>query len=131
MVTPLRRLLTVAKNIVTGSQDSGFEALRDFARADVNAEVRVFLGGETLNCNLRDVSISGALLVPDCGMEKGAVFELELDSIPGRVEAEVMRLTDAGAGIRFANHSIGVLVAGWSRGTSSGAMAVGSGGNRR
>ncbi len=131
MVTPFRRMLLGFRNFAAGLGRETFESQRDFVRADVNTEVRVFFQGHSLEARLLDVSISGAMLQPASGMEVGAELELELPNIPGRVEAKVMRLTNDGAGVRFLNPGIGVLIAGWSRGTSTQASFAPAGSGRR
>jgi hypothetical protein len=119
MVTPFRRILFGIRNLVAGLGRETFESQRDFVRADVDTEVTVFFEGRVHEARLLDVSISGAMLQPIDSMTVGAVLELELPKLPGRVEAKVMRLTHGGVGIRFLNPGIGVLIAGWSRGTST------------
>jgi len=118
MVTPFRRILIALRNLAAGRDAGSYESLRDFARTDVDVEIMIFLDGQSVAGRMRDVSISGAMLESELEFRVGAVLELELPSIPGRVGAKVMRLTDGGAGVRFSNHSTGVLIAGWSRGTT-------------
>ena len=118
MVTPLRRILHSLKGLAVGSGNNTRAQRRDFSRALVDTKVTVFFENATFEGLLRDISISGAMLEVDCGMQVGSRLELELQSIPGRVRAEVVRLTANGAGIRFSNSGSGVLIAGWSRGTS-------------
>jgi len=99
---------------------------RDFARAEVDAKVTVFFKSQTFEVRMRDVSISGAMLVPDCGMRVGAELELELPNMPGRAQAVVKRLSDGSVGVKFVNPNVGVIVAGWSRGTSATSMMAAS-----
>ncbi|MDA1101901.1 MAG: PilZ domain-containing protein [Proteobacteria bacterium] len=129
MVAPLRRILLGLKSLATGRSDSPLEGRRDFARAAVDAKVTIFFENRTFDGRLRDVSISGAMLEPDCGMRIGADLELELPSISGRVQARVIHLSVNGVGVRFTNPSIGVLIAGWSRGTSAMSVVPASGGS--
>ena len=130
MVTPLWRILLGLKDLATGSGNTSLERQRGFTRADVNAEVTIFFDDRSFDGRLRDVSISGAFLEPDCGMGVGAELELELPNIVGRVQARVIHQSDSGVGVRFNNPSIGVLIAGWSRGTSAAAVAPAPGGVR-
>lgn len=119
MVKPLWRLLNRLVGKVTHSQRGAFERQRDFSRADVDAKVTIFIEGRTFRGRLHDVSISGAVLEPNCGLNIGDELEMELPNIPGRVKAQVMRLLDDRIGVRFSSPGVGVLIAGWSRGTST------------
>ena len=119
MVKPFGRFLNRLFEKATNSQRAAFEKQRDFSRAHVDAKVTIFLEGRTFQGRLHDVSISGAMLEPNCGLNIGNELELELPNIPGRVTAQVMRLLDDRIGVRFSNPGVGVLIAGWSRGTST------------
>ncbi len=119
MVKPLWRLLNRLVGKVTQSQRAAFERQLDFSRADVDAKVTIFIEGRTFRGRLHDVSISGAVLEPNCGLNIGDELEMELPNIPGRVKAQVMRLLDDRIGVRFSSPGVGVLIAGWSRGTST------------
>ena len=131
MATPFRRILLGFRSFAEGLGRETFESQRDFARTDVNTEVTVFYQGQSLEARLLDVSISGAMLQPAPLLKIGAVLELELPNIPGRVEAKVMRLTSGGVGVRFLTPGIGVLIAGWSRGTSATPVMATAGSGRR
>ena len=124
MVKPLWRMISWLAGHIATSQKAAFERRRDFSRAAVDTEVSIFLVGRTFRGRLHDVSISGAMLEPDCSLRVGDELALELPNIPGRVKARVMRLVDDKIGVRFLNPGIGVLIAGWSRGTSSVQMAA-------
>ena len=119
MVKPLWRLLNRLVGKVTHSQRAAFERQRDFSRADVDAKVTIFIEGRTFRGRLHDVSISGAMLEPNCRLNIGDELEMEFPNIPGRVKAQVMRLLDDRIGVRFSSSGVGVLIAGWSRGTST------------
>ena len=119
MVKPLRRLLGRIFEMVVSSRHAAFERQRDFSRASVDAKVTIFLEGRTFQGCIHDVSISGAMLEPNCGLDVGDELEFELPNIPGRVTAQAMRLLDDRIGVRFSNPGVGVLIAGWSRGTST------------
>ncbi len=126
MVAPLRRLLLGLKNLTAAPRENALDWQRDFSRAEVDARVTVFFESQTFEARMRDVSISGAMLVPDCGMRVGAELELELPNMPGRVQALVKRSSDGSAGVQFVNPNIGVMIAGWSRGTTATAMMAAS-----
>lgn len=119
VVTPSMRIIHGLKDIAAGARESFLRRKRVFARADVDTKVTVFFQDRAFEGRLRDVSISGAMLEPDFGMDVGAELELELPNISGRVKAQVMRLSENGAGVKFSNPNIGILIAGWSRGTSA------------
>ncbi|MDP6875087.1 MAG: PilZ domain-containing protein [Alphaproteobacteria bacterium] len=119
MVTPFRRILIALQDLVAGGKADPFESLRDFARSDVDVEIKIFFAGKSDVGRMRDVSMSGAMVESELEFPVGAVMELELPAIPGRVGAEVVWVTDDGTGIRFQNRSSGLLIAGWSRGTST------------
>ncbi len=99
MVKPLWRLLNRLVGKVTHSQRAAFERQLDFSRADVDAKVTIFIEGRTFRGRLHDVSISGAVLEPNCGLNIGDELEMELPNIPGRVKAQVMRLLDDRIGV--------------------------------
>lgn len=130
MVAPLRRILLRLRNLAMSPKGSPLPGRRGFSRAEVDAEVTVFFQDQTFEGRLRDVSISGAMLEPDCGMDTGAELELELPSISGRVQAMVIHRSGDGVGVQFSNPSIGILIAGWSRGTSATAVTPSSGETR-
>ncbi|MBT4043548.1 MAG: PilZ domain-containing protein [Rhodospirillaceae bacterium] len=126
MVAPLRRMLLGLKNLAVGSKETKLHWRRDFARADVAGEVSIIFENQTFDGRLCDVSISGAMLVPDFGAPVGAEIELELPNIPGRVQALVKRRSENSVGVQFANPNIGIIIAGWSRGTTPSSMMAAS-----
>ena len=127
MITPLRHLFSLLLGRKSAGRNAAFEGQRDYSRAEVNAKVTIFLEGRTFQGQLRDVSISGAMLEPHCDLVVGDSLELELANIPGRVQAQVMRLVDEKIGVRFTTPGVGVLIAGWSRGTSTATLPAGGG----
>jgi hypothetical protein len=106
--------------------ETALDCRRDFARAEVETKVTVFFENQTFDGCLRNVSVSGAMLAPDRGMRLGAELELELPNIPGRVRARVKWLSHDGVGVHFDNPNVGVMIAGWSRGTTATSMMAAS-----
>ncbi len=115
----LSRIVTELLGRIAASRLAAHEKRRDFTRAVVDSKVTIFLEGRTFRGRIHDVSISGAMLEPHCGLSVGDEIELELPNIPGRVQAQVMRRVKDKIGVRFSSPGVGVLIAGWSRGTSS------------
>ena len=90
-----------------------------FMCTEVDAMVTVSFENRIFEGYLHNVSISGALLETNCGLRVGAELGLELANIPGFLKARVTRLSANGAGVQFANPNVGVMIAGWSRGTTA------------
>lgn len=124
MVTPLWPKFTKLGGCIAASLNAVGRGRREFSRAVVDTKVTIYLQGRTFQGRLRDVSISGAMLEPGCGLAVGDEMDLELPHIPGRVKARVMRRVNDAIGVRFLNRGVGVLIGGWSRGTSTPGVAA-------
>ena len=119
MVVLLRRILLGLKNLAAGPRGTSLYRRRDFMRTEVDAMVTVSFENRIFEGYLHNVSISGALLETNCGLRVGAELGLELANIPGFLKARVTRLSANGTGVQFANPNVGVMIAGWSRGTTA------------
>ena len=91
---------------------------RRYDRHAVQFSVRLQAGGQTYECNMRDVSPSGALLVDAPELTIGTLAQLEIPQIALTTSARVVRRTELGIGVEFSKDGIGAIVAGWARGQS-------------
>jgi len=95
---------------------------RRHGRSDVDVGVQVTLAGATFDARLSDVSISGALLACERSLPPGSHIDITLPQIPVPVAAVVVRNRGRMSGIRFDDPNNGLLIAGWSRGTTPAAL---------
>ncbi|GGE64159.1 hypothetical protein GCM10011317_22000 [Niveispirillum cyanobacteriorum] len=91
---------------------------RRYDRHAVQFPVRIQAGGEGHECNMRDVSPSGAMLVDAPDLTIGTLLQLEIPQIALTANARVVRRTELGIGIEFSKEGIGAIVAGWAKGQS-------------
>lgn len=91
---------------------------RRYDRHAVQFGVRLLTAGHTYDCNMRDVSPSGALLMDAPDLTIGTLVQLEISQIALTASARVVRRTELGIGIEFSKDGIGAIVAGWARGQS-------------
>jgi len=91
---------------------------RRYDRHAVQFGVRLLAAGRTYDCNMRDVSPSGALLVDAPDLTIGTLVQLEISQIALTTSARVVRRTELGIGIEFSKDGVGAIVAGWARGQS-------------
>ncbi|MFV3128461.1 PilZ domain-containing protein [Niveispirillum sp. KHB5.9] len=91
---------------------------RRFDRHAVQFGIRLQAGGQTYDCDMRDVSPSGALLVDAPNLPIGTMTVLEIPQIALSTDARVVRRTELGIGIEFSRDGVGAIVAGWAKGLS-------------
>ncbi len=115
----LRQLL---RRLVPGLGVSPHRDRRRHGRSDVDVGVTVSHAGDTFAGRLSDVSISGALLACDRALDTGSSIQITLPQIPVPVAAMVVRSRGLMAGIRFDDPNYGLIIAGWSRGSTPSAM---------
>lgn len=90
---------------------------RQYARSKVRTEVVVAVHGQRVPGYIQDVSISGALLTVPLSLQIGDGLSLEIERLSMPIAATVVRLTGEDFGLAFDDPGIGVLFAGWSRGS--------------
>lgn len=90
---------------------------RRYARAQVRMEVIVDAHGQRVAGSVRDVSISGTLLTVDMPLAIGDAVSIEIERLSMPIKAKVVRLSGDDFGLAFVDPGVGVLFAGWSRGS--------------
>jgi hypothetical protein len=115
MVFDFRRMLRDVPKLF-GSSD--VVERRRYSRADVDFDIEIERDGEQMGARIFDVSISGALLSPERALKIGDRIVIRLPQISTPVEARVVRANGGMFGIQFEDAAEGVVVAGWSRGSS-------------
>lgn len=117
MFASLIRLFGLERASSTSAVASGAER-RSYARAQVRVDVVVTYNGQQTVGQLRDVSISGAMLAVDLSLTVGDRLQLAFGRLDAPVQASVVRVMENGLGLAFDDPGIGVLLAGWSRGAT-------------
>lgn len=91
---------------------------RSFTRDAVDTDVVLTVGPTRYECQMRDVSPSGAFLSPALAAEIGEEGMLNLPNVAIETPVRIVRRTPDGVGVEFVRDNIGAIIAGWSRGQS-------------
>jgi hypothetical protein len=106
------------EQITAAETEEGVMERRAYARAQVSFDVVVRLGARRVTGQLRDVSISGAMLSVALPLKMGDQVQLTIERLDAPIQAKVVRRSGGCFGLAFDDPGIGVLLAGWSRGAS-------------
>jgi hypothetical protein len=91
---------------------------RRYDRRLVSATIYLHVGAERLQCQISDVSASGALLTGVAIMPIGTLLVLEVPAVGVQADVRVVRRSDQGMGVAFTKEGVGAIIAGWLRGQS-------------
>jgi len=76
---------------------------RNFARLNLHAEANIHLDGQSIECDVENVSLKGVFVVAVCPVELNDAVAFTFSDIPISAKAKVVRVTDKGIGLQFEN----------------------------
>lgn len=107
-------ILTLWRNLISILKPNR----RRYDRRSVSGAVRLHVGPDSFDCQITDVSASGALITGGPTAPIGTMVVLEIGPAALSADARVVRHSRQGIGIAFSKDGVGAIIAGWVRGQS-------------